>query len=100
MTKTKDEVAEALSHLIKEIADPEGLRIDRIRCDEGCEFSGRFEVLASNLGVKIETSAPYVPQSNAVAERGFGTVIGMTRSMMMGVHRTCRVDCGEKLRSY
>ena len=76
--KSKDEAAEALENFVKDVADPEGLCIGRIRCDGGGEFKGRFYGLADSLGIKVETNAPYIPQGNAIAERGFGIIIGLS----------------------
>lgn len=83
--RTKDEVEEAVRYLIKEVADPEGLCLGKIRCEGGREFQGRIAELASNVGIKVETSSPfYITQENSIAERGFGTTIGMTKSRIMG----------------
>ena len=82
--KSKDEAVGALEEFIKDVADPEGLCIGRIRCDGGGEFKGRFFELAESLGIKVNTNAPYIPQGNAIAERGFGIIIGITRSLMLG----------------
>ncbi|CAB1110066.1 unnamed protein product [Ectocarpus sp. CCAP 1310/34] len=82
--KSKDAAAEALETVVKEEADPEGLCITTLHCDGGGEFKGRFAALAASLGIKIETNAPYMPQGNAVAERGFGTVAAITRRLLLG----------------
>ncbi|CAB1118547.1 unnamed protein product [Ectocarpus sp. CCAP 1310/34] len=82
--KTKDEVTDALETLIKEVADPEGICIGKIHCDGAADFKGRFLAMCRSFGIAVETSPPYVPQGNAVAERGFGTVIGAARSLMLG----------------
>ena len=84
IVKTKDEVADALRQVIQDVADPEGICIDKIRCDGGGKFRGRFQALAESLGIPIETNAPYLPQGNSIAERGFGTIIGVTRSLLLG----------------
>ncbi|CAB1097980.1 unnamed protein product [Ectocarpus sp. CCAP 1310/34] len=82
--KTKDEVTVALETLIKEVADAEGICIGKIHCDGAVDFKGRFLAMCRSIGIAVETSPPYVPQGNAVAERGFGTVIGAARSLMLG----------------
>ena len=76
---TKDRVAEALQSIVKEVADPKGLCIGTLRTGEDGEFKGRFAELATSLAIEIETSPPYVPQGNSIAERGFGTIIGAIR---------------------
>ena len=35
------------------------------------------------LGIPIDTNAPYIPQGNSIAERGCGTIIGITRSLLL-----------------
>ncbi|CAB1098324.1 unnamed protein product [Ectocarpus sp. CCAP 1310/34] len=82
--KTNDEVPDALETLIKEVADPEGICIGKIHCDGAAYFKGRFLAMCRSFGIAVETSPPYVPQGNAIAERGFRTVIGAARSLMLG----------------
>lgn len=36
--KTKDEVAEALQMVIRDVANPEGISIEKVHCDGGREF--------------------------------------------------------------
>ena len=60
------------------------IRDSTVHCDGGAEFKGRFLALCKSLGITVNTSAPYVPEGNAIAERGFGTIIGTTRKLMLG----------------
>ena len=41
--------------------------------------------MCESLGIIIETNAPYIPQGNAIAERGFGTIVGTARHLLLGV---------------
>ena len=41
-------------------------------------------MLADSLEVPIETNAPYIPRRKYIAERGFGTIILVTRSLLLG----------------
>ena len=82
--KTKDETAEGLQALVQEVADPEGPCIGKVHCDGGAEFKGTFQALCESLGIIIETNAPYIPQGNAITERGFGTIIGTARRLLLG----------------
>ncbi|CAB1100998.1 unnamed protein product [Ectocarpus sp. CCAP 1310/34] len=82
--KTKDETAEALQSLIRDVADPLGQSIGTVHCDGGKEFKGTFLELCMSVGITVNNSPPYVPQGNAIAERGFGTIIGTTRKMLLG----------------
>ena len=40
--------------------------------------------LCVSLGIIIETNAPYIPEGNAIAEHGFGTIMGTTRRLLLG----------------
>ncbi|CAB1106814.1 unnamed protein product [Ectocarpus sp. CCAP 1310/34] len=82
--KTKAETAEALQSLIRDVADPLGQSIGTVHCDDGAEFKGRFLELCKSVGITVNNSPPYDPQGNAIAERGFGTIIGTTRKMLLG----------------
>ena len=84
--KTKDETAEGLQLLVQDVADPEGLCIGNVHCDGG-GFKGRFQESCVSLGIIIETNTSYIPEGNAIAERGFGTIMGRL---------TYRADCGLK----
>ena len=94
--KTKDETAEGLQALVQEVADPEGLCIGKVHCDGGPEFKGRFQELCVSHGIIIETNAPYIPEGNAIAERGFGTLWVLRAASSWG-RLTYRAGCGLKL---
>ena len=81
---TKDETAEGLQALIQEVTDPEGLCIGKVHCDGGVELKGKFQALCESLGFIMETNAPYIPYGNANHERGFGTIIGTVRRLLLG----------------
>ena len=66
--KTKDESAQGRQALVQEVA---GLCVGKVHRDGGVEFKGRVQALCESLGIVIETNAPYIPQENAIAERGF-----------------------------
>jgi transposase InsO family protein len=58
-----------------------GKKLKTLRTDNG----GEFQALAPTLrerGIKWETSAPYTPQQNGVAERFNRTIVEMSRSML------------------
>ena len=82
--KSKDEAATALQTVVQDVADPEGICIVKVNCDSGAEFRGRFQALCESLGIILPANAPYIPQGNATAECGFGTIIGTARSLLLG----------------
>ncbi|CAB1099484.1 unnamed protein product [Ectocarpus sp. CCAP 1310/34] len=84
LLKTKDETAEALQTLVRDEADPLGQSIGTVHCDGGAEYLGKFLALCKSLGIKLTNSPPYVPQGNPIAERGFGTIIGTARKLLLG----------------
>lgn len=81
---TKYESPSALQQVITQVADPEGAILGKTRCAGGREFGGRFLVLSEVSGVKVETNASYTPPGTGIAERGFGTTIGVAPSLLVG----------------
>ena len=81
--------------MIKDVADPEGISIGKIRCDGGGEFRGRFQALAESLGIPIETNEPHIP----IVERGFGTIVGVTRSLLLRAPPLPEKLCAEALKA-
>jgi hypothetical protein len=60
-----------------------GLRIKKIRSDNGTEFkNSQIEDFLEDEGIKHEFSSPYAPQQNSVVERKNRTLLDMTRSML------------------
>jgi hypothetical protein len=60
-----------------------GLRIKKIRSDNGTEFkNSQIEGILEDEGIKHEFSSPYTPQQNGVAERKNRTLLDMARTML------------------
>jgi transposase InsO family protein len=61
-----------------------GLRIKKIRSDNGTEFkNSQIEgFLEEEEGIKHEFSSPYTPQQNGVVERKNRTLLDMARTML------------------
>lgn len=51
---------------------------------EGVNLQEGFKNWLKSYGTIIETNAPYIPQGNAIVERGFGTIIGSARNLLLG----------------
>lgn len=81
LLESKDKAVDALQDFVREVTDPEGSYVNRLRRDEGYEFESGFAGLTKSLGIEIETEPLYVPQGNSIAERGLDTIIGITRSL-------------------
>jgi transposase InsO family protein len=60
-----------------------GLRIKKIRSDNGTEFkNSQIEGFLEDEGIKHEFSSPYTPQQNGVVERKNRTLLDMARTML------------------
>lgn len=60
-----------------------GNQLKALRVDNGGEYhSHRFQEWAKKQGIEVESTAPYSPQQNGVAERFNRTVLEMARAMM------------------
>jgi hypothetical protein len=60
-----------------------GLRIKKIRSDNGTEFkNSQIEGFLEEEGIKQEFSSPYTPQQNGVVERKNRTLLDMARTML------------------
>jgi hypothetical protein len=60
-----------------------GLRIKKIRSDNGTEFkNSQIERFLEEEGIKNEFSSPYTPQQNGVVERKNITLLDMARTML------------------
>jgi hypothetical protein len=60
-----------------------GLRIKKIRSDNGTEFeNSQIECFLEDEGIKHEFSSPYTPQQNGVVERKNITLLDMARTML------------------
>ncbi|KAE9350619.1 hypothetical protein PF008_g6345 [Phytophthora fragariae] len=63
-----------------------GRRVKCIRSDNGGEYmSHRFNAFCTSSGIVHQTSAPYSPQQNGLAERMNRTLMEMARSMLHGM---------------
>jgi transposase InsO family protein len=70
LMKKRSEAATCLQTFIIEEVRPKGLRMQRIRADNGAEFTGAsFGDVCAAAGAKREFSAPYTQSQNGVSER-------------------------------
>jgi transposase InsO family protein len=60
-----------------------GLRIKKIRSDNGTEFkNSQIEGFLEEEGIRHEFSSPYTPQQNGVVERKNRTLLDTARTML------------------
>ena len=83
MLRGKDEVIEVFKHYKNEVENQLGKRIKAIRSDRGGEYESPFMEFCSEHGIIHQTTAPYSPQSNGIAERKNGTLKEMMNAMLI-----------------
>jgi transposase InsO family protein len=78
----KSQTQETLKRFLKRAQNEFGLRIKKIRSDNGTEFeNSQIEGFLEEEGIKHEFSFPYTPQQNDVVERKNRTLLDMVRTM-------------------
>ena len=81
---------ETLKGFLRQAQNEFGLRIKKIRSDNGTEFkNSQIEGFLEEEGIKHEFSSPYTPQQNGVVERKNRTLLDMARTMLRR-RRSCR----------
>jgi hypothetical protein len=72
-----------LKRFLRQAQNEFGLRIKKIRSDNGTEFkNSQIEGFLEDEGNKHEFSSPYTPQQNGVVERKNRTLLDMARTML------------------
>ena len=81
--RTKDEALEHFKIYKAEVENQLDRKIKRLRSDRGGEYlSNLFSEYCAESGIIHETTAPYSPQSNGVAERKNRTVCDLVNSLL------------------
>jgi transposase InsO family protein len=80
----KSQTQETLKGFLRQDQNEFGLRIKKIRSDNGTEFkNSEIEgFLEEEEGIKHEFPSPYTPQQNGVVERKNRTLLDMARTML------------------
>jgi transposase InsO family protein len=79
----KSHTQETLKGFLRWAQNEFGLRIKKIRSDNGTEFkNSQIEGFLEEEGIKHEFSSPYMPQQNGVVERKNRTLLDMARTML------------------
>jgi transposase InsO family protein len=74
---------ETLKEFLRRAQNEFGLRIKKIRSDNGTKFNNsQIEGFLEEEGIKHELSSPYTPQQNGVVERKNRTLLDMARTML------------------
>jgi transposase InsO family protein len=79
----KSQTQETLKGFLRQGQNEFGLRIKKIRSDNGTEFkNSQIKGFLEEEGIKHEFSSPYTPQQNGVVERKNTTLLDMARTML------------------
>jgi transposase InsO family protein len=79
----KSQTQDTLKKFLRRAQNEFGLRIKKIRSDNGTEFkNSQIEGFLEEESIKHEFSSPYTPQQNSVVERKNRTLMDMTRTML------------------
>jgi hypothetical protein len=79
----KSQTQETLKGFLRRAQNEVGLRIKKIRSDNGTEFkNSQIEGFLEDEGIKHGFSSPYTPQQNGVVERKNRTLLDMARIML------------------
>jgi hypothetical protein len=79
----KSQTQETLKRFLRRYQNEFGLRIKKIRSDNGTEFkNSQIEGFLREEGIKHEFSSPYTHQQNGVVERKNRTLLDMVRTML------------------
>jgi hypothetical protein len=79
----KNHKPKRLKKFLRRAQNEFGLRIKKIRSDNGTEFkNSQIEGFLEEDGIKHEITSPYTPQQNGVVERKNRTLIDMERTML------------------
>jgi transposase InsO family protein len=79
----KSQTQDTLKRSLRLAKNEFGLRIKKIRSDNGTEFkNSQIEVFLEEEGIKHQFSSPYTPQQNGVVERNNRTLLDMARTML------------------
>ena len=83
LLRTKDEALEKFKLYKSEVENHLGCKIKTLRSDRGGEyFSLEFDNFCETHGIIHQSTAPYTPQQNGVAERKNRTLLDMVNAML------------------
>ena len=83
LLRSKDEALEMFQHFKNEVENQLDRKIKVIRSDRGGEYEAPFGDFCSQHGIIHQTTAPYSPQKNGVAERKNKTLKEMMNALLL-----------------
>jgi transposase InsO family protein len=83
LLKNKDEVGAMVRDVVSMLERQSGLKAKRFRSDNGTEFvNSVMNEFCQRNGIIHETTVPYTPEQNGIAERAIAVLFEMIRSML------------------
>ena len=85
----KSETADCFLKFTRKVYTDTRQQVTMFRCDGGTEFiNNAFQTTLLTLGIQLQTSAPYTPEQNGIAERDHRSSVEAARSLLhaRGVH--------------
>ena len=83
LLRSKDEALEMFQHFKNKVENKLDRKIKVIRSDSGGEYEAPFGDFCSQHGIIHQTTAPYSPQQNGVAERKNRTLKEMMNALLL-----------------
>lgn len=83
LLRSKDEALEVFKHYKNEVENQLTKRIKIFCSDRGGEYGASFNEFCCESGIIYQTTAPYSPQSNDIAERKNRTLKEMMNTMLL-----------------
>ena len=81
--KQKSEIYDIFKQLYEVSFNKTGNRIIKLRSDNAKEYlSGQFWAFIDEKGIRHETTTPYSPKKNSIAERDNRNIVESARSML------------------
>ena len=85
--KAKSDVTQCFIDFTRQAEAQTGLKLKCVRSDNGGEYvNRRFNGFCTSQGIIYQTTVPYTPQQNGLAERMNRTLVEMARSMLYYQH--------------
>ena len=84
LLKNKSDAFEKFKEFLREVENQFGRKIKKFRSDRGREYESiEFNSFVQSLRIIHETTPPYSPASNGVAERKNRNLINLTNAMLI-----------------
>ena len=87
LLKHKSEVTDCIKNLCKLIPTQFGVPVQGLRTDNAKDFlNNNLSSFLASVGIRHETSCPYTPQQNGLAERKIGDIVDKAQTLLIHAH--------------